>query len=300
MEQNLSLYKIFNTVAQTKNISKAAKVLFISQPAISKAISKLEKELDTTLFIRTSRGVSLTNEGTILYQHTNAAFETLTIGEETLRKMNDLGMGEVHIGVTATLCKYILVPLLQDFVQEYPHIKVIIDCQATSTTVQQLEKGQIDIGLLIGSSTLKNLKLYQVDQIEDILVATKTYIDNLKARHEGDDFNLFAEANIMLLDKKNVTRQHIDSFFADQGININPDLEVTNMDLLIDLAKIGIGISGVVKDFVQKELENGELIEIPLDGHIPKRAVCFAIENGNSFSKSAQIFLEFVREKYGL
>lgn len=300
MEQNLSLYKIFNTVAQTQNISRAAKVLFISQPAISKAISKLEKELDTTLFIRTSRGVSLTNEGAILYQHTNAAFETLTIGEETLRKMNDLGMGEVHIGVTATLCKYILVPLLQDFVQAYPHIKVVIDCQSTATTIQQLENGQIDIGLLIGSSASKNLKAYQIGQIEDILVATKTYIDNLKARHTDSDFNLFSKANIMLLDKKNVTRQHIDSFFTDQGINLNPDLEVTNMDLLIDLAKIGVGISGVVKEFVLNELEHGELIEIPLNGRIPKRSVCFAIDNGNSFSKSAQIFMDFVREKYGL
>lgn len=299
MEQNLSLYKIFNTVARTENISHAAKELFISQPAISKAIGKLEDDLAVLLFNRTSRGVKLTNEGKMLYEHTKSAFETLALGEENLRKMNQLGIGEIRIGVTATLCKYILLPLLQNFVQAYPHIKIMIDCQSTALTISQMETGHIDIGLVIEPSITKNLTLYPLGQIEDIFVATSTYMNNLKERNTLDDFNLFRDANLMLLDKENVTRQYLDTYLASIGIETKAALEVTNMDLLIDFAKIGIGVSGVVKEFVLSELNNKELVEIPIGFPIPKRNVCFARGNSHTLSKSAKIFLEYIESTNG-
>ena len=77
MEQNLSLYYVFHTVAKKGSISHAAKELYISQPAISKSIQKLEDSLNTTLFKRSSRGVTLTADGEILFQHTRDAFETI-------------------------------------------------------------------------------------------------------------------------------------------------------------------------------------------------------------------------------
>lgn len=86
MNQNLSSYRIFYTVANTGNISKAAKELYISQPAISKSIQKLEESVGCKLFSRSSRGVVLTDEGKLLYEHVSEAFETLTMGEEKLKR----------------------------------------------------------------------------------------------------------------------------------------------------------------------------------------------------------------------
>lgn len=297
MEQTLSLYKIFNTVAGTQNISHAAKELFISQPAISKAISKLEDELSVTLFQRTSRGVRLTSEGKVLYQHTKAAFDTLTQGEENLKKMVELGVGEIRIGVTATLCKYMLVPILRDFAQAYPHIKIIIDCQSTTLTIAQMENNQIDIGLLIKPQITKNLKTYFLGNIEDIFVCTKTYMQNLKERHSQDSLNIFEHANLMLLDKENVTRQYLDTYLGSLGIETKAALEVTNLDLLIDFAKIGIGVSGVIKEFIPEELKSGELIEIPIGFTIPSRAVCFAHSVHTKPNPSAQLFLDFLETR---
>ena len=111
MNQNLSSYRIFYTVAAAGNISKAAKALYISQPAISKSIQKLEDGLGCRLFSRSSRGVVLTEEGTLLFEHVRAAFETLTLGEEKLKRSIELGVGHLKIGVSSTLCKYILLPL---------------------------------------------------------------------------------------------------------------------------------------------------------------------------------------------
>ena len=126
MNQNLSSYRIFYTVANTGNISKAAKELYISQPAISKSIQKLEESVGCKLFSRSSRGVVLTEEGKLLYEHVSSAFETLNLGEEKLRRSIELGVGHLKIGVSATLCKYMLLPYLKEFIRRNPHISISI------------------------------------------------------------------------------------------------------------------------------------------------------------------------------
>lgn len=120
MDQNLSLYKVFYTVANTGNISKAAAELFISQPAISKSIRKLEQNLEVTLFSRNSRGVQLTEEGEILYDYVQKAFYSLQLGEAQLKKINELGVGHLRIGVSTTLCKYVLLDYLKEFTIAHP------------------------------------------------------------------------------------------------------------------------------------------------------------------------------------
>ena len=124
MEQNLSLYYIFHTVAEKGNISQAAKELFISQPAISKSISRLERSMNTTLFKRSSRGVTLTPEGKILYEYVEQAFLTIKTGEDTLARRQSLGISQLRIGVSSTLCKYVLLPYLQRFIKAYPHVRI--------------------------------------------------------------------------------------------------------------------------------------------------------------------------------
>ena len=135
MEANLNLYYIFYTVANCKNISAAAKELYISQPAISKAISKLESNLETVLFLRNSRGVTLTEEGEYLYEQIKTAFICIQNGEERIKKMNELGVGHLTIGVSTTLCKFLLLPSLSKFKKENPHIKIKIMCQTSSETL---------------------------------------------------------------------------------------------------------------------------------------------------------------------
>ena len=147
MNQNLSLYRIFYTTARTGNISRAAEELFISQPAVSKSISRLEQSLGTELFTRSSRGVQLTEEGELLYSHVRSAFQTLESAENQLRIRREFGMGQLRIGVSSTLCKYILLPCLKDFVKLHPHLRVTISCQSTNHTMRMLEEGELDLGL---------------------------------------------------------------------------------------------------------------------------------------------------------
>ncbi|QHQ62788.1 LysR family transcriptional regulator [Anaerocolumna sedimenticola] len=314
MEQNLSLYKIFNTVAETGNISHAAKELYISQPAISKAITKLEENLGILLFNRTSRGVHLTEEGNLLYEHTKSAFDTLLQGEANIKRINELGIGHLRIGVSTTLCKYILLPYLKRFVSSHPHIKITIECQSTFQTLELLERGKLDIGLIGKPVNLKNLDFYTVEQIEDIFVTTESYLENLRVREStssvsvqvkrskdnklsGISDDIFKTANVMLLDEKNMTRLYIEDYFTRNQIETNQILEVSNMDLLIEFAKIGLGVSCVIKEFIQKELEGGILIEIPLEKPLGKREVGFAYLSNSRLSEAAKRFIQFYKHQ---
>ena len=292
MNQNLSSYRIFYTVANTGNISKAAKELYISQPAISKSIQKLEESVGCKLFSRSSRGVVLTDEGKLLYEHVSEAFETLTMGEEKLKRSIELGVGHLKIGVSSTLCKYLLLPYLKEFIRQNPHISISISCQSTNDTLKLLEDNKIDIGLIGKPENLKNIHFDFLEEIEDIFVAAKDYLRNLKARGIQKD-HILQSSTLMLLDKNNMTRQYIDDYLQENQIIIKDSIDISDMDLLIDFARIGVGVACVIKNFVREDLENGTLVEIPLGFPIHKREVGFAYKTTTKPSKSLAEFIHF-------
>ena len=292
MNQNLSSYRIFYTVANAGNISKAAKELYISQPAISKSIQKLEESLGCKLFSRSSRGVVLTEEGNLLYGHVRDAFETLTLGEDKLKRSIELGVGHLRIGVSATLCKYMLLPYLKEFIRQNPHISISISCQSTNDTLKLLDDNKIDIGLIGKPENLKNIQFYYLDHITDIFVATNDYLSHLKQRGIGED-EILQNSTLMLLDKNNMTRQYIDDYLQENQITVADSIDISNMDLLIDFAKIGVGVACVIKSFVKRELSDGSLVEIPLGIPIHDREVGFAYKSNLKPSKSLQTFIDF-------
>lgn len=294
MNQNLSSYRIFYTVANTGNISKAAKELYISQPAISKSIQKLEESVGCKLFSRSSRGVVLTDEGKLLYEHVSEAFETLTMGEEKLKRSIELGVGHLKIGVSSTLCKYLLLPYLKEFIRQNPHISISISCQSTNDTLKLLEDNKIDIGLIGKPENLKNIHFDFLEEIEDIFVAAKDYLRNLKARGIQKD-HILQSSTLMLLDKNNMTRQYIDDYLQENQIIIKDSIDISDMDLLIDFARIGVGVACVIKNFVREDLENGTLMEIPLGFPIHKREVGFAYKTTTTPSKSLAEFIHFYK-----
>ncbi|MDY3888868.1 MAG: LysR family transcriptional regulator [Agathobacter sp.] len=294
MNQNLSSYRIFYTVANAGNISKAAKELYISQPAISKSIQKLEESLECKLFSRSSRGVALTDEGALLYSHVKEAFETLTQGEEQLKRSIELGVGHIRIGVSSTLCKFMLLPYLKEFIRRNPHISISISCQSTNETLKLLDNNKIDIGLIGKPAVMKNIEFDYLDNIEDIFVANKEYLDNLKKRGVAAD-EILENSTLMLLDKNNMTRKYIDDYLQNNQIEVAESIDISNMDLLIDFAKIGVGVACVIRNFVKEELEEGSLIEVPLGFPIHEREVGFAYKSNTKSSKSLEAFIDFYR-----
>lgn len=294
MEQNLSYYKIFCTIAETGNITKAADRLFISQPAISKSLHQLEASLNTRLFSRSSKGVTLTEEGTLLYKHLKRAFNEISKGEEELEQSLSLGLGTIRISVSSTLCKYVLLPYLKGFIKENPHIKINIECNSTTRSLAILRDGKSDIGLIGKTEHQSDLNFYSLGNVNYIFIATKEYLDNLSSRGANSLKDIFSLANVMLLDTENISRQHIDNYFSANNIELNNVLEVNNMDLLIDFAKIGMGIACVISDFVQSDIKRGIVTELKLQVPIKCREIGFAYCRNAVISSSMQKFISYL------
>ena len=209
MQENLSLYHIFYTVSRTGNISTAAKELYISQPAISRAIKKLESNLDTTLFKRSSRGVTLTPDGQILYEKVKGAFDLLSEGEDSILHNRSREIPRLRIGASTTLCKYVLMPRLKDFIAANPQIRITISCQSTYQTLKLLEEDKIDIGLIGRPQKLSGYEFSPLLQIQDTFVATHQYLENQHQLFPSEP--LQHTATFMLLDEQNITRQSVNT-----------------------------------------------------------------------------------------
>ncbi len=283
MDQNLNLYQIFYEVAHCRNFSVAARKLYISQPAISKSIAKLEENLSVSLFHRSSRGVTLTSEGELLFKHVEKAMLSLQTGEEELKSVLSEGSTTLSIGVSTTLCKYVLLPLLKNFILENPKIKISISCQSTFETISDLSKNLIEIGLVgippkfdTGMSAVSYLP---INTIEDTFVATDAYLAPFMKNNKSITYvneTMLEDASFIMLGKENISRKHADNFLSENQVTLKNIIEVNNMDLSIDFAKAGLGIACVIRDFVSEDIKNGTLRELKFKHKIPKRQIGFA------------------------
>lgn len=282
---NLAKYKIFLSVAENKSISKAAEQLFISQPAVSITIKKLEESLNTTLFIRKSKGVELTEKGRHLYDSSKKALSILHETENLLRFPQNTGY--LRIAASNVLCKYFLMPYLKEFTNVYPSTDISITCTSSVNACSMIEECNIDLALVAKPENSRIMKYHSIGFIEYIFVCTPTYRDKLNCKND----DIFEYANIMLLNKDNVSRMHLNNYYAQNNIMPLHILEVNDMDLLIAFAKMGIGISCVVKQFVAKELQTGSLIKIQLSKPIPKREIGFIYNEIQPFNENILRFI---------
>ena len=293
MNIDLNLYKVFFTVASCKNISRAAGILFVSQPAVSKSIKTLETSLNIILFSRSSKGVALTPEGEILFDHIKNAFDEFSLGEHILEKLKNKEIGNINLGVSTTIGKSYFLPKFQEFIKEYPHFKIKIINKPTFDTIKLVEEEKLDLGIIAINSTEEDLEYIELFQMHDILVASSDYLENLSIKATDD---IFTKGSFMFLEKPNATREFLDNYFMKNNLNITPDIEASNMDFLIECAKIGLGITSVVKEFLHKDLENKTLVEIPLEVSIPPRYIGGIYKNSSSLSIAAKTLIDFLKK----
>lgn len=299
MTESLSGYRIFYEVANCGNISKAASRLYISQPAISKSIQKLEEQLEVKLFIRSSKGVILTPEGDLLYETVREAFRALDSGIDQLRQRVAMGMGSLRIGVSSTLCKYVLLPYLRKFTRMEPNINLSITTSSSKETLELIEDHKVDVGLVGKPDRKEDICFQSEASIQDCFVASPDYIKRLYQGQVRPD-RILGKSPLMMLNKDNMTRLYIDDFLSRNMIRIKETWDISDMDLLISFARLGIGVAAVIRDFVAEDLSSGKLIEIPLPGQeaIPPREIGFAYKESHLQNPSLVSFLDLIHQAH--
>ncbi|NLG88332.1 MAG: LysR family transcriptional regulator [Clostridiaceae bacterium] len=267
---NLELYRIFYSIANHGSISKAAEHLYITQPAVSRSIRQLEEEMGCTLFVRTRKGVRLTQEGEILYQYIEQAFNFITTAEKKIDDVKNLASGEVRIGVSDTLCKHYLVPYLKLFNTLHPDIKIKVTCPTTPGIINLLKSGKIDFGIINMPYHDDQLNFKNVMSVQDCFVAGEKY---KHLHYKMQPLSEIVKYPVLLLEKSSNSRLYIDQYFLNHSISVTPDFELGNIDLLVHFARYDFGIACVIKNFVEEDLEKGRLYEIKPIERIPPRSI---------------------------
>jgi len=289
---NFELYKVFYNVVLEGQFSAAAKKLFISQPAVSQSIKQLEGKLGGKVFFRTPKGIKLTSEGEVLFEYIEKAYGFIMAGESKFKEMQNLECGEIVIGASDTLCAHYLLPYLEEFHKEYPHIKIKVTNRTTYEILDLLKSGSVDLGILnLPIEEDKHLNIIETLTLEDCFICGGKYYQEFTEKISLEQLNRYP---LVLLEKESNTRHFINKLFNDKNILIEPEIELGSFDLLVKFAKIGLGISFVTKNFIHNELEKQEVYEIHLKEEIPKRKVGVVTLKGAYLSPSAKRFLNFL------
>lgn len=289
MNIKLGQYKIFNEAASTLSFSLAAKNLFMTQSAVSQAINSLEKELDTTLFIRQAKSVTLTKEGIILHQHINSALELITSAENQLLNFKELKEGELIIGASDTISQYFLTPYLVLFHKRYPNVRIKVLNRTSLEMIELIKSGQIDLGFLNMPITDETLTIKECLKVHDIFVSAKKD-DKIYSNKE------IAQMPLILIEKNTSSRQFVDKHFAKSGILLQPKIELGAHELLLKLAQVNLGISCVIKEFSAEYLSQGLVHEVMLEEPIPERSIAYAYLKRRTLSASATKFIELLSD----
>lgn len=295
MDINYEAYKIFYNVANTKNISKSAEELNISQPAVSWQIKNLENQIGCTLFTRTKKGVTLTKEGEILFEYVKKGIEAFSNGENTLTNYKNLNVGTIRIGASTTVCRYCVMPYLEKFHKLYPNIDIQIVNTLTENLLSDLHNGNLDLLVLnMPMKEYKDLNIIKLMNVQDTFVANKEYFNLTKGKLNIKELN-----NYPLLVQKSPsnTRSYLDAYLKENNISIIPKMEIVSYNLIMDFASSGFGIAYATKEFIQNELENEKLYEIKINPPIKKRYIGLVTLNNNIPNYSVNKLIEIMTNK---
>jgi len=280
MKTNLEYYKVFYYVAKNKNITQAANELMVSQPAVSKSIKVLERDLNTTLFIRNKNGVALTMEGELLYNKIKKAMELVTSAEEEIDSFNNMEQGTINIGAGNTIMQRYLMPYIKEFHELYPNINVIVHTVVTPELIKRAQLGLVDIIFThLPNSIPDNYKIIKLKELHDIFVVNKDseYKDKVITKKDLNTLPLV----LLPFDASN--RKNFNKFCINNNIVIHPLMEIGNDLIIEDCALGGLGVGLVVREYVKSKLDNKELFELKTKFKFEtKDLVCCVDSNQNN------------------
>ena len=294
MDSGISLdsYKIFCTVVKTGNMSAAAKELFISQPAVSMAVKQLEERLGSPLFVRTTKGVLLTPEGKILYTYLDMALNMVKTAEHKYYELANLEKGEVRIGASDIVISGYLMPYIEKFSNKYPDIRIKVVNKTTYESLELMKRGVIDlcfVNLPIEHS--EDMEITKCVEIHDCLIGGTRY---KHLAEKGLELSELYSYPLLLLEDTSNTRKQLDKFAYANGIVFKPIIELASYDILIQFAKINLGLTFIIREFHNSSIDGENIFEIPVRPQLPTRYVGLVMLKNAALSYAAREFVKML------
>lgn len=288
MNIDLELYKFFYVVAKNKHMTKASEELCISQPAISQSIKKLENQLGGTLFLRSNKGMELTEEGKMFFDYVKGALELINNAENEFTSFKDLSKGEIKIGASTTLTKIVLMDKIKKFHNDYENININITNDLTSNLIIDLQKGKLDFVIFNeGDFKESNIILKKIKELNQGFIYNPNYFnDNITSINELNNYPL-------ILQKKEAnSRKFLDSYTLKNNIMLNAKTEVVSQDLILEFVNAGFGIGFTMIDLAKRNYPN--LRELKINNQIPKISIYLATNKNVNLPFASKKFLEYL------
>ena len=292
---DFNLYKIFYAVAIFKSFSKAADELYVSQPAVSYSIKRLEEELGVKLFIRLNKNIKLTEQGEKLLFYIENAFNNIISGHKALKESNDELSGEISIGIHSNIGTFLLPKYIKKFLSLYPNVKISIYNSRSGELKKQMQEGKLDI-LILHYPIFTDSENYQEEKIiscESCFFGIKKFYDSFVISQKE---KLLIEYPLLLPLKGFVTSNSLDKAFKNNNMILKSNMYLYTTEMIVSLAKEGLGIGWALKNCIEKEIEEGIFYEIPVDMKLPKIDLGLAY-NKKNISKTALVFVNFLLDE---
>lgn len=291
MDINYELYKVFYYVASSLSFSEASKKLFISQSAVSQSIKTLEKKLGQPLFIRSTKRVRLTYAGTVLLKHVEPAMNLISRGENQLLDSGNLGMEQLNIGASDTICRYFLVPYLKKFHEKFPKVPIKVTNATSLQCAALLEQRTVD--LIVTNFPNPSLNHSYINKtvldFHDVFIANPKFFDLADREIPLRELKAFP---IMALDRSSATSGFLHRLFLQHQLELVPEIELSSNDLLIDLARIGLGVA-FIPDYCLTG-HSDDLILLKIKEELPSRQLVVSAGTTLPVSASCGEFLSLL------
>lgn len=252
---------IFKIVCEEMNFTKAAKRLFMTQPAVSHVIADLETEAGTPLFERKAQKVFLNQRGKLLLEKTIRLLELYGEMEEELK---DLEMhGVLRIGSSITIANFMLPSFIKHFEGDCPETPIEVIVDSAYHIVEKLERGEIDMAFVEGAFYIDQFEQVEISSYEIFPLCAASYLDG---RDLEVDLPEFAAMKLLLREEGSAVRDVLDGLFMQRAVKAKAYWTSTNSQALLQAAKAGLGVAVLPGILARRELERGELMVLQVEG----------------------------------
>ena len=292
---DLGQLEAFLQVTEHHSFSRAADALGLTQPSVTARIQALERGLGETLFERNGRGVALTEAGSSFLPHVQRVLKSLQDGRDAIQSLRRLELGTLRLGAAPTISTYVLPELLKEFQSRYPGLEISLRTEYSQQIVQMVLADEVQLGLerSIAHPEVLTIPLYQ-DEVVLIVAPEHPF-----AQREAVPIDEIGGQPLIMFNRGSSYYKLVDTALREAGLLVSPTMELDNMEATKKMVQEGLGIAILPKAAVERELQDGGLRQIQVDGvTMPQREIALIYRRGRPLSRAAQVFVRLLEERY--
>jgi DNA-binding transcriptional LysR family regulator len=294
---DLQKLRVFVAVAREGNVTRAAKQLCLSQPAISKQLAELEEALATVLFDRLPRGMRLTSAGEVLLRHAERIYAAERAAEAEIAELKGLRAGRLSIGASTTIGSYLIPNVFGAYQRAHPDVRLELEIANTAVIQALVSDGRIDLGLTEGNVPSEQFTVEVVHYDELVAVASPEHPLCKKRRLFAAEL---ASVPFICRERGSGSREVIEAALAERGVQLTPAMALGSTEAIKNAVAAGLGVAILSRLTLELELEAGRLALLELRDLSLRRALHMVQLRGKHRGAAVEAFVTKLREALGV